>query len=65
MRKTIKGPIVINCKPRSRYVAVSADKKHTILAEGTSLDAVIKRARKTGKLFAMMFIPKPNQIRIR
>ena len=59
-----KGPIYINCKPRSRYVAIGCDKNHSIIAEGISAEVVARRAHKTGKLFAMMFVPKPNQARI-
>jgi hypothetical protein len=45
---------------RSRWVALSMDKKHTILSEGVKPEVVIKKAIKTGKEFTVEFVPDPN-----
>lgn len=44
-------------KPRSRYVALDLKHRSRILAEGTTVAAVVKRAEKTGKEYSMMYLP--------
>lgn len=53
----------IEIKPKSvrtRWVALSMDKKAVILAEGVKPEAVIKKADKTNKNYILQFIPDPN-----
>lgn len=50
--------------PRSRWVAVSLDKKTEILAEGIKLVTVVKKAEKTGRVFVMQWIPISNHTNI-
>jgi len=42
-------------KPRSRYAALHMGRgKCEVLAEGVKLETVIRKAKKTGKLFSMI-----------
>ena len=53
-------PSSIKIKPKgtsTRYVALDATKKSKILAEGRSVEAVKRRADRTGKAYSMMYIP--------
>lgn len=46
--------------PRSRWVALSLDKRAKIISEGVKPEVVIRKAEKTGKKFTIQFIPDPN-----
>ena len=46
--------------PKSRWVAISTDNGTTIISEGVKPEVVIKKAEKTGKGFAIQFVPDPN-----
>ena len=46
--------------PRTKFVALDLYDPSKIIAEGTTPEVVVKRARKTGKEFSIMFIPKPG-----
>jgi len=53
----------IQIKPKStksRWVALSIENGVTILSEGVEPEVVIRKAEKTGKAFAMQFVPDPN-----
>jgi len=42
----------------SRYVALDLKEQGKVIAEGRTAVAVADAARKTGRLFSMMFIPE-------
>lgn len=57
------GHVVLKIKSRrSRYAAVALDDNRTVIAEGVKLDSVIKRANKTGKQFAIVFLTKDGNV---
>lgn len=45
---------------RSRWAAIWIEDGVTILAEGVKPETVIRKAKKTGKEYSMMFLPDPN-----
>jgi hypothetical protein len=44
----------------SKWVAVTADKNQTVIAEDKDPEVVKKKADKTGKEYYLMFKPDPN-----
>ena len=46
---------------RTRFVALDPKDPETIIAEGTTVKSVMRKARKTGKDFSMMFIPRGDR----
>jgi len=55
--KPVKHSVEIKCKPGSKYVAIDAADRKTVIAEGADAVTVSVLARRTGKNFAMMFVP--------
>jgi hypothetical protein len=56
-------PTIIEIKPKSprtRWVALSLDKKAEIISEGVKPEVVIRKANSTGKKYIVQFIPNPN-----
>ena len=43
---------------KSRYVALDLKRQNKVIAEGKTAETVADKARKTGRLFSMMFIPE-------
>ena len=54
MRKTVNISVR---SAASRYVALDLKKQDEVIAEGRTAIGVAGKARKTGRLFSMMFIP--------
>lgn len=55
---------IVSIKPKNRntrFVALDAKKPGKILVEGTKAESVARRARATGKAFAMLYVPKNNE----
>lgn len=48
-------------KKSSRYVALDLKEPGKVIAEGRVATAVAESARKTGRLFSMMFVPEGNK----
>ncbi|MCG8309686.1 MAG: hypothetical protein MI975_19985 [Cytophagales bacterium] len=46
-------------KPKTKWVAVEPN-TNNIISEGVKPESVIKKAEKSGKSYAMVFIPKEN-----
>ena len=55
MQKTVN--ISVRNK-NSRYVALDLRKQNEVIAEGRTAAAVADKARKMGRQFSMMFVPK-------
>ncbi|TFH12763.1 MAG: hypothetical protein E4H02_12830 [Lentisphaerales bacterium] len=55
MQKTVN--ISVRNK-NSRYVALDLRKQNEVIAEGRTAASVADKARKTGRQFSMMFVPK-------
>jgi hypothetical protein len=45
----------------SQYVALDAQRKSTVLAEGRKLQSVVAKAEKTGRSFSLAYIPAPGK----
>ncbi len=55
---------IVTIKPKNantRFVALDAAVPGKILCEGLKADSVARRARATGKPFAMLYVPKNNE----
>ena len=55
---------IVSIKPKNkntRFVALDAKNPGTILVEGIKAESVARRARATGKAFAMLYVPKNNE----
>ncbi len=55
---------IVSIKPKNkntRFVALDAKKPGTILVEGIKAESVARKARATGKAFAMLYVPKNNE----
>ena len=55
MRKTVNISLH---SAKSRYVALDLKQQDKVIAEGRTAESVADKARKTGRLFSMMFIPE-------
>ena len=55
---TLKTPVIKTKKPDSRWVALDISSIDKIIAEGKEPGDVIIEAKKTGKEFTLMFVPK-------
>ena len=56
--KTIKTSVIKPKDPKSKWVALAIFENDKIIAEGIEPDDVIEKAKKTGKEFSLMFVPK-------
>ena len=53
---------IIPQNPKTKYVAIDISNKSNIIAEGISIESVVKKANKTGIDYSLMFVPKVGQV---
>ena len=49
---------------KSKFIALDTNDKSKVIAEGLTVKSVNKKAKKTGKDFFLMFVPKSGQTHI-
>lgn len=48
-------------KKTSRFVALDSYKRGDVVAEGKTVEDVLRKAKKSGKHFSMMYIPSKDK----
>ncbi|MGQ0829420.1 MAG: DUF5678 domain-containing protein [Bacteroidota bacterium] len=61
MKTKTAEPTITPKNANSRWVAIDIIDSDTIIAEGKSPEEVSEKAKKTGKQFMLMFVPKQGE----
>ncbi len=58
---TVKEPEIKVSNPENRWVALDIIDSNVVISEGKSPEEVAQLAKKTGKEFILMFVPKKGE----